>query len=398
MSVTNTQYGTAALNSNTSGQNNTALGAFSSYYNTSGSQNTAVGTNSLLNNTGSNNTSVGAGTLCFNISGTQNTAIGTNALLNNTTGDNNTSIGCGSLCLAVNGSLNTAVGSSALGLLVNGKYNVAVGTGSLYNNLGDGNVAIGSSSLYGNKNGANNVAIGESSGTKNTDYNYNTLIGSSTDTASNSVKFSTAIGYGAIVDTSNTIVLGNTNSIVRIPKLSFLPQLRHLGVDTSGNIYITDVSGSTPTDDVSLNNLTVSGNTGLLGGLGVGRNYDPTGPLYVMEVSGNVGVDGNIDVSGGINTVFISFTSDYRIKKNVQELTDSFILDKIRPVTYENTVTQKQDIGLIAHEVQEVFPSLVTGEKDAEDLQKINYIGLIPILIKEIKDLKNRIDILENKK
>ena len=62
---------------------------------------------------------------------------------------------------------------------------------------------------------------------------------------------------------------------------------------------------------------------------------------------------------------------------------------------YYNTILKKQDIGLIAHETQEHYPELVIGEKDGDKTQSINYIGLIPILIKEIQDLKKRIFILE---
>jgi hypothetical protein len=47
-------------------------------------------------------------------------------------------------------------------------------------------------------------------------------------------------------------------------------------------------------------------------------------------------------------------------------------------------------MGLIAHEVQEYFPFLVSGEKDARLYQSVNYIGLIPLLIHEIKLLKER--------
>ena len=55
----------------------------------------------------------------------------------------------------------------------------------------------------------------------------------------------------------------------------------------------------------------------------------------------------------------------------------------------------KQDIGIIAHELQEYYPYLVSGEKDGPENQSVNYIGLIGILIKEIKDLKERVKILE---
>jgi hypothetical protein len=59
-------------------------------------------------------------------------------------------------------------------------------------------------------------------------------------------------------------------------------------------------------------------------------------------------------------------------------------------------VTNQLNIGLIAHEVQEHFPFLVTGNKDDSEYQSINYIGLIPLLIHEIKELKMRYDKIEN--
>jgi hypothetical protein len=51
----------------------------------------------------------------------------------------------------------------------------------------------------------------------------------------------------------------------------------------------------------------------------------------------------------------------------------------------------------LAHEVKEIYPYLVKGQKDGKDLQSVNYTGLIPILIKEIKDLKNEVKDLKTK-
>ena len=49
------------------------------------------------------------------------------------------------------------------------------------------------------------------------------------------------------------------------------------------------------------------------------------------------------------------------------------------------------EYGFIAHEVQDIFPEIVQGEKDGEEYQSINYIELIPILVNEIKNLKEEI-------
>jgi len=104
----------------------------------------------------------------------------------------------------------------------------------------------------------------------------------------------------------------------------------------------------------------------------------------------------SLNVNGAVNATSYNSASDYRIKKDVVTLDETFTVDKLRPVTYNNTKLDKQDIGLIAHEVQEIYPFLVTGEKDGENLQSVNYTGLIGILIKEVQELKERVKKLEN--
>ena len=130
-----------------------------------------------------------------------------------------------------------------------------------------------------------------------------------------------------------------------------------------------------------------------------------TGWLYLnsngtngVEISsGGVGIMGSpngsyaLNVNGAVNASSYNASSDYRIKKDVVTLDETFSVDNLRPVTYNNTQLKKQDIGLIAHELQEVYPELVTGEKDGEEMQSVNYIGLIPILINEIKMLKKEL-------
>ena len=101
--------------------------------------------------------------------------------------------------------------------------------------------------------------------------------------------------------------------------------------------------------------------------------------------------------TGTLNTPIINVTSDYRVKENIISLDDSFVVDNFRPVTYNNKLSGKKDIGFIAHEIQEIYPFLVSGEKDGEQTQSLNYIGLIGVLTKEIQELKKRVQVLENK-
>ena len=120
-----------------------------------------------------------------------------------------------------------------------------------------------------------------------------------------------------------------------------------------------------------------------------------TGDTVIGPTSGTSATA--LKVNGTCAATTFASSSDYRIKEDVAVLDDSFNVDKLRPVTYTNKNTGKHDIGFIAHEVQQEFPYLVSGEKDGEQMQSLNYIGLIGVLVKEIQELKKRVQILENK-
>ncbi len=84
-------------------------------------------------------------------------------------------------------------------------------------------------------------------------------------------------------------------------------------------------------------------------------------------------------------------TSDYRIKTNVQTLDETHILDNLRPVRYYQTQLARNDIGFIAHELQEQYPDLVEGEKDGDNMQSVDYNGILALLINEVQRLKEDI-------
>ena len=53
-------------------------------------------------------------------------------------------------------------------------------------------------------------------------------------------------------------------------------------------------------------------------------------------------------------------------------------------------MSNNHEFGLIAHELQEVYPELVKGEKDGVEYQRVNYNGLIGVLVKEVQELNLR--------
>ena len=108
----------------------------------------------------------------------------------------------------------------------------------------------------------------------------------------------------------------------------------------------------------------------------------------------------------GVNSI----TSDYRIKKDITTQTESGIdkIKQLRPVNYEfqdNTAlkfTNREDgvkrEGFIAHEVAEVIPSGVQGEKDAPyKIQSLNVDAIVSVLTKAVQELSAKIEVLETK-
>ena len=254
----------------------------------------------------------------------------------------NTAIGYSALFSNTTGNYNTAIGYSALFNNTTGQNNTAIGNSALFKNTsGNENIEIGNSALFNNTTGICNTAIGKNAGSNNTD-SYNTFLGAETNTiAFSNYMYSTALGYCAVITASNQMVFGTSSEKIKIP-----------------GSYV-----------------------------GIGGAYNPSSG-YVLDVVGNT-------IATGTSTA-LSFTStsDYRIKENVKILDNTFTVDHLKPVNYENTQSGKQDIGLIAHELQEIYPFLVIGEKDGEHLQSINYNGIIGILIKEIQDLKKEVQLL----
>ena len=82
-------------------------------------------------------------------------------------------------------------------------------------------------------------------------------------------------------------------------------------------------------------------------------------------------------------------------KENIQLLDNSFTIDNLKPVSFKNLKTNKTDLGLIVDQVKQDYPYLVKQDKETNN-ESINYMSLIPVLIKEIQELKIKVKNLED--
>jgi hypothetical protein len=71
-------------------------------------------------------------------------------------------------------------------------------------------------------------------------------------------------------------------------------------------------------------------------------------------------------------------------------------LDRLRPVTfvYDEDAEERTRYGMIYEETAESMPEICTG---SEEEKAINYIELIPMLLKEIQELRARVKALEER-
>jgi hypothetical protein len=127
------------------------------------------------------------------------------------------------------------------------------------------------------------------------------------------------------------------------------------------------------------------------------NNKNANGALIQFYCNGNnVGTISSDGTSTAYNT-----SSDYRLKDNPQPLTGSgAFIDALKPKTWNWKSDGSKGVGFIAHEVQEVSPGSVTGEKDGEQMQAMEYgsAEFIANIIAELQSLRARVAQLENLK
>jgi len=320
-----------AGNTTTTGIWNTASGQYALYFNTSGYANTASGEYALYFNTsGTYNTASGFGALSSNTSGYDNTASGTEALNDNTTGHENTASGLGALYSNTSGSYNTASGYNALSANTTATENTADGYNALTStSTGGGNTASGFEALYSDTTGYFNTAVGYQALYNNTTGTYLTCIGYECVPGEDGLSNATAIGAHAVVSQSNSLVLGGTGQwAVKVG----------IGTATPSNI------------------LTIA--------RGAGHPVSDSWETY----------------------------SSRRWKTNIHPLANALgKVEQLRGVSYDLKNSGKHEIGVIAEEVGQVVPEVVSYEKNGKDATGVDYSRLTALLIEATKEQQREI-------
>ena len=99
-----------------------------------------------------------------------------------------------------------------------------------------------------------------------------------------------------------------------------------------------------------------------------------------------------VSISGTCQATNFNTTSDINVKENVVTFENALdVVSELRGVRFDWKETHSPSVGVIAQELEEVLPELVTGTNP----KTVNYNGIIGVLIEAIKELKDEVQTLK---
>ena len=396
--------GTSALNSNTTGSDNIAVGTSALRSNTTGSVNTALGENSLYaNTTGEHNISIGYAAMQHNDTGSYNIAIGDYALRASDTGSNNIAIGREAMYFQTNiNTGNTAVGTQAMAGTASASnyYNTAIGYQALYkagnnsDNAGH-NTAVGAEALYSNITGDYNTSIGSGAGSSSVSASYNTAIGVDACqyvTGSNKTCIGASSGPASgsdwASDDKERIFIGSKSKFNNGPAVLEVHNTEDTGLGANKDAAVV-INGNLIVKGGVISTLWTKGgkdddNVNLYGRTGGQMEpfWDKGGtPDYVEKYSSNG--HGKFKAFSGKREY-----SDRRLKYVGKDNNDG--LAKIKQLkvfnyVYKKDTTKTPHVGVIAQDLQKVFPNAV--KKGTDGFLTIRMEDMFYAVINAIKEL-----------
>ena len=298
-------------------------------------------------------------------------------------------------------------GSSGQFLKTNGSGTLSWSsvTGTTINNNADNRVITGS--------GTANTLEGEA----NLRFNGSTLrVGSGTTSPDSKASDVVVEGSG---NTGISILSGGSNSASLYLGANGANNDGVIAYDNNANI-MTFTTAATERmrlngDDVTISRANNFTNNGTGGGSGIrlsdvggtrgeiGIEKTGTGAagmIYFYNGNGTVGAI----VTDGSSTSY-NTSSDYRLKENEVAISDGIErLKQLKPYRFNFKADADTTVdGFFAHEVQDIVPEAISGEKDGAEMQSIDQSKLVPLLtsalqeaITKIETLEDRINALEN--
>ena len=208
----------------------------------------------------------------------------------------------------------------------------------------------------------------------------------------NTGTLTTASGVDFNIMSASGMTLGSTSSIT-VFKTNNTEAARF---DTSQNFLVGTTSPEVHAQSSATGGVITSGGAfrgAANGTVGLFNRINSVGDIVSFFQAGNY--VGSISVSASATSYNTS--SDQRLKENIADADDSGTkVDAIQVRKFDwKADGSHQDYGMIAQELQAVAPEAVSIPEDEDEMMGVDYSKLVPMLIKEIQSLRQRVAQLE---
>ena len=169
--------------------------------------------------------------------------------------------------------------------------------------------------------------------------------------------------------------------------------IERMRIDNSGHTFFSGMSSLTASGSnkgINMENSTNNGRMNIHANSSAGNALG----ISFYNSGNNVGTVYYNTSGTSYNT-----TSDYRLKENATTISDGITrLKSLKPYRFNFKVDPDKTVdGFFAHEVAPIIPEAVTGEKDAEDMQQLDYAKLTPLLTAALQEAVTEIETLKAK-
>ena len=345
---------------------------------TIGNASVALGnTISTIGNLTLNNVTINGGTINASVTGSY-------SLANAVVYSNSSNLGVTSANLTFDGTTLTSLNTAYTGTLTGGTGVVNLGSGQFYKDA-SGNVGIGNTPTAAYA-GVKNFQVGQTQYIFANNSNFGGgFIGNAYLDASANMKYATTGPATYYNNQSGFHTWFYAASGTAGNAVTFNEAMR---IDSSGNLLVGTTTGTTSGGYYFAVGSSSSFDTGHATGTASGTTFQRY--TYAGSVIGSIS-------QSGTTAVLYNLTSDARLKTNIVDAPVGNI-DSIKVRSFDwKSDGSHVDYGFIAQELVEVAPYAVHQPQDSEEMMAVDYSKLVPMMIKEIQDLKQRIATLEAK-
>lgn len=199
-----------------------------------------------------------------------------------------------------------------------------------------------------------------------------------------------------ILDTAYPRSGGTVTGVLAVTGNTALQHLTSLNVSANSIVSNTSIISNTITaSSLTSNTIEATSISGVLTGdtFGVHTGNVSSVTIATSNLISSSIVCNTAVFTGQVSALDFNSTSDVALKQNISTILNaSDVVSKLRGVSFEWKGTDQQGYGVVAQELEDVVPSLVSINRDGS--KSVRYNGLIGFLVESNKQLQERIDVL----